>query len=102
MAYKRTLGKWQNMSEEDIRKTQIEQEAIEFSERLAIENPGMYEIDEMKELIERHDKAKETTDKAIREDFASMPLALQEKMREMLKASDISNEVWRDIFGEDF
>lgn len=102
MSYKGTFGKGQNMSEEDIRKAQIEQEAIEFSERLTIKNPGMYEIDEMKELIERHDQAKEMTDKAIREDFASMPPALQEKMREMLKASDVSNDVWRDILGEDF
>lgn len=90
------------MSEEDMRKAQIEQEAVEFSERLAIENPGMYEIDEMKELIERHDKVIEITDKAIRENFVSMSPVMQEKMREMLKASDVTNEVWRDVFGEDF
>lgn len=102
MTCKRTLGKGHNMSEKDMRTAHIEQEAVEFSERLAIENPGMYEIGEMKDLIERHDRAKETTDKAIREDIASMPPALQEKMKEMLKASDVSNEVWRNIFCEDF
>lgn len=29
------------MSEEDLRKAQIEQEAVEFSEKLAVENPGV-------------------------------------------------------------
>lgn len=95
-------SKGKNVSEEDLRRAQIEQEAVEFSERLAIENPGMFEIEEMKELIERHDKVEEITDKAISEDFASMPPAMQEQMKEMLKASDVSEEVWKEIFGEDF
>ena len=31
-----------------------------------------------------------------------MPPAMQEQMKEMLKASDVSVEVWKEIFGEDF
>lgn len=41
------------MSEEDLCRAQIEQEAVEFSEKLAIENPGMYTIEGMREPINR-------------------------------------------------
>lgn len=90
------------MSEEDLRDAQIEQEAVEFSERLAIENPGMYSVEEMADLIDRHIDATAATDKAMREDLASMPPEMQAKMKEMLKSSDVPMEVWKEIFGEDF
>lgn len=90
------------MSEEDLRDAQIEQEAVEFSERLAIENPGMYSVEEMADLIDRHIDATASTDKAMREDLASMPPEMQAKMKEMLKSSDVPMEVWKEIFGEDF
>lgn len=38
----------------------------------------------------------------MQEDLASMPLEMQEKMKEMLKASDLSNEVEKDTFGTDW
>lgn len=90
------------MSEKELREAQIDQEAVEFSERLAIENPGMYSVDEMKNLIERHAAATAATDAAMREDLASMPPEMQARMKEMLKESDVPEEVWKEIFGEDF
>lgn len=90
------------MSDEDLRRAQIDQEAVEFSERLAIENPGMYTASEMKDLINRHVEATAATDEAMRADLASMPLEMQAKMKEMLKNSDVPVEVWKEIFGEDF
>lgn len=90
------------MSEDELRKAQIDQEAVEFSERLAIENPGMYTVDEMKDLVDRHIDTTAATDAAMREDLASMPPEMQAKMKEMLKDSDVPAEVWREIFGEGF
>lgn len=90
------------MSEKELRKAQIDQEAVEFSERLAIENPGMYSADEMRDLIERHSEATKATDAAMREDLASMPPEMQARMKEMLKSSHVPEEVWKEIFGEDF
>lgn len=90
------------MSEEKLRRAQIDQEAVEFSERLAIENPGMYSVDEMKDLVERHSEATAATDQAMREDLASMPPEMQARMKEMLKSSGVPGEVWKEIFGEDF
>lgn len=90
------------MSIEDLRKAQIDQEAVEFSETLSIENPGMYTASEMKDLINRHIDATAATDEAMRADLASMPPEMQVKMKEMLKSSDVPIEVWKEIFGEDF
>ena len=90
------------MGNEDLRNAQIEQEAVEFSERLAIENPGMYSVEEMADLVDRHIDVSSATDKAMREDLASMPPEIQARMKEMLKNSDVPMEVWKEIFGEDF
>ena len=85
------------MSYEKLKKAQIDQEAIEFSE-----NPGMYSADDMKSLLQRHSDATATTDQAMREDLASMPPEMQARMKGMLKNSGVSDEVWKEIFGEDF
>mgnify|MGYP003083850564 CR=1 FL=1 len=90
------------MSEEKLREAQIDHEAVRFSMGMALENPDDYSIDEMRELIDRHDVSQDVIDKAMREDFASMPPEMQEAMKKMLKASDVSGEVWKEIFGEDF
>lgn len=90
------------MSIEDLREAQIDQEAVEFSERLAIENPGMYSVEEMRDLVDRHSEATKATDAAMREDLASMPPEMQAEMKRMLKNSDVPMEVWQEIFGEDF
>ena len=90
------------MSEEDLGKAQIEQEAVEFSEKLAIENPGMYTIEEMQDPIKRHERTSADSDRAMREDLAAMPPEMQQKMKVLLKASDIPEEVWKDIFGSEF
>ena len=90
------------MGIENLKAAQIDQEAVEFSERLAIENPGMYSADEMRDLVKRHVEATSATDKAMREDFESMPPDMQAKMKEMLKSSGVPGEVWKEIFGEDF
>ena len=60
---------------------------------MALENPDDYSIDEMRELIDRHDVSQDAIDKAIREDFASMTPEMQEAMKKMLKASDVSGEI---------
>ena len=90
------------MGYEELKRAQIDQEAVEFSEGLAIENPGMYTAEEMADLVVRHIDATSATDKAMREDLASMPPEMQAKMKEMLKKSDVPIEVWKEIFGEDF
>ena len=90
------------MSYEEPKKAQIDQEAVEFSEQLAIENPGMYSPEEMRDLIDRHFEATASTDNAMREDLEAMPPEMQAKMKEMLKSSDVPMEVWKEIFGEDF
>lgn len=90
------------VSEEEFRKVQIDMAAVEFSEKMAIENPGMYSADEMRELIERHEVSKEEADRIMREDLASMPPEMQEKMKKMLKASNVPDEIWAEIFGEGF
>lgn len=90
------------MGYEELKRAQIDQEAVEFSEHLAIENPGMYSVEEMKELLDRHIDATEATDRAMRKDLESMPPEMQAKMKEMLKNSGVPIEVWKEIFGEDF
>lgn len=90
------------MGEENLRRAQIELEAVEFRQKMAIENPGMYTVEEMRELINRHDIAADEADRAMREDLASMPPEMQAKMKDMLEDSDISEEVWKDIFGSEF
>ncbi len=81
------------MGYEELKKAQIDQEAVKFSERLAIENPGMYSPEEMRDLVERHIEATALTDKTMREDLESMPPEMQAKMKEMLKSSDVPLEV---------
>ena len=61
------------LDEEEFRKAQIDMAAVEFSEKMAIENPGMYNTDEMRVLVERHEVSKEEADRIMREDLASMP-----------------------------
>lgn len=78
-----------NMGYEELKKAQIDQEAVEFSERLAIENPGMYSPEEMRDLVERHIEATALTDKTMREDLESMPPEMQAKIKEMPKSSDV-------------
>ena len=39
-----------------VKRLREEMAAVEFSSGLAIENPGMYTLDELRELIERNDK----------------------------------------------
>ena len=85
-----------------MREAQIGHEAVRFSMGIALENPDDYSIDGMRELVERHDVSQGAIDKTMREDFASMPPEMQEAMKKMLKASGVSGEVWKEIFGEDF
>lgn len=82
------------MSEEGLRKAQIKQEAVEFGEKLAIENPSIYTIEEMQDIIKRYEKTTAESDRAMRENLTSMPPEMQQKMRELLKASETPEEVW--------
>lgn len=90
------------MNEEKLREAQIDHEAVRFSMGMALDNPGDYSIDEMRELVERHDVSQDAVDNAMRADFASMSPEMQEAMKKMLKASDVPGEIWKEIFGEDF
>lgn len=42
------------------------------------------------------------SDRAMREELTSMPPEMQQKMKELLKAGEIPEEVWKDIFGSEF
>lgn len=90
------------LDEEEFRKAQIDMIAVEFSEKMAVENPGMYRANEMRDLVERHEVSKEEADRIMREDFDSMPPEMQRAMKKMLKNTDVSVDVWKEIFGEDF
>lgn len=73
--------------QENIREAYIEQQAVEFSMRLAIEGWSACSVDEMRELVERYEDATSSLDTVVREDFRLMPPEAQEKMREMLVAA---------------
>lgn len=75
------------MLQENIREAYIEQQAVEFSMRLAIEGWSACSVDEMRELVERYEDATSSLDTVVREDFRLMPPEAQEKMREMLVAA---------------
>ena len=84
-----------------VKRLREEMAAVEFSSGLAIENPGMYTIDELRELIERNDKTAREIDELIRKDFEAMPPEMQKAMREMLSGSDVPNGIWDEILGKE-
>lgn len=82
------------MSRDKVTEAYIEQQAVELSMGLAIEDRGAYSVEEMRELMERYEDATEALDEALREDFRSMPPEMQEGMREMLsKAGDAGRKM---------
>lgn len=84
-----------------VKRLREEMAAVEFSSGLAIENPGMYTLDELRELIERNDKTAREIDELIRKDFEAMPPEMQKAMREMLSGSDVPNSIWDEILGKE-
>lgn len=84
------------MSEQRIRDAYIEQQAVELSMGLAIEDKGAYSVDEMRNLIDRRGDATAALEDALREDFRSMPPRARERMREMLAAV---GESGREVLG---
>lgn len=88
-------------NEEKAKRLQEEITAVEFSSGLAIENPGMYTIEEMQELVERHEETTQEIDDLIRKDFESMPPEMQKAMRKMLRESKVPDNIWDEILGEE-
>lgn len=84
-----------------VKRLREEMAAVEFSSGLAIENPGMYTLDELRELIERNDKTAREIDELTRKDFEAMPPEMQKAMREMLSGSDVPNSIWDEILGKE-
>lgn len=84
-----------------VKRLREEMAAVEFSSGLAIENPGMYTLDELRELIERNDMTAREIDELIRKDFEAMPPEMQKAMREMLSGSDVPNSIWDEILGKE-
>lgn len=84
---------------DEFNRLREEMAAVEFSSGLAIENPGMYTPDEMRDLVVRNDKTTREIDELIRKDFESMPPEMQKAMRKMLSDSDVPNSTWDEILG---
>lgn len=87
--------------EDEVKRLREEMAAVEFSSGLAIENPGMYTLDELRGLVERNDKTTREIDELIRKDFKAMPPEMQKAMREMLSGSDVPNGIWDEILGKE-
>ena len=89
------------MSEQRIRETYIDQQAVALSVGMAIETPGMYSVGEMAELSRRYDDATAALEEALRGDFRSMPPREQEWMRKLLsKAGERGRQVLEILDGE--
>lgn len=82
------------MSADKVTEAYIEQQAVELSMVIAIEDRGAYSVDEMRGLMGRYEDATEALDAALREDFRSMPPEMQKGMREMLsRAGDAGRQM---------
>lgn len=89
------------MSEQEIKDAYVDQQAVELSMGMAIEHPGMYSMEEMTELIGRHDEATEALDEALRADFRAMPLEMRQRMLEMLSKAGDGGRQMLDILDTD-
>lgn len=75
------------LSEEEYRQLLEDHEVAYFRADLALSDPESYSIEEKREIIEGMRESTEKVDRAMREDFESMPPEMQRRMFEMLASS---------------
>ena len=86
------------LSEEDYRQLLEDHEVAYFRADLALSDPESYSIEEKREIIEGMRESTEKVDRAMREDFESMPPEMQRRMFEMLASSGPgAREFWTDL-----
>lgn len=86
------------LSDEEYRQLLEDHEVAYFRADLALSDPESYSIEEKKEIIEGMRESTEKVDRALREDFESMPPEMQRRMFEMLTSSGPeAKEFWTDV-----
>lgn len=86
------------LSEEEYRQLLEDHEVAYFRADLALSDPESYSIEEKREIIEGMRESTEKVDRAMREDFESMPPEMRRRMFEMLASSGPGvREFWTDL-----
>ena len=86
------------LSEEEYRQLLEDHEVAYFRADLALSDPESYSIEEKRGIIEGMRESTEKVDRAMREDFESMPPEMQRRMFEMLASSGPgAREFWTDL-----
>lgn len=86
------------LSEEEYRQMLEDHEVAYFRADLALSDPESYSIEEKREIIEGMRESTEKVDRAMREDFESMPPEMERRMFEMLASSGPgAREFWTDL-----
>lgn len=86
------------LSEEEYRQLLEDHEVAYFRADLALSDPESHSIEEKREIIEGMRESTEEVDRAMREDFESMPPEMRRRMFEMLASSGPgAREFWTDL-----
>lgn len=86
------------ISEEEYRRMLEDHEVAYFRADLALSDPESYSPEEKAEIIEGMRSSTEEAERAMREDFESMPPEMRERMFEMLASSGPgAKEFWSDL-----
>ncbi|WP_208102718.1 hypothetical protein, partial [Gordonibacter urolithinfaciens] len=75
------------LSEEEYRRLREDHEVAYFRADLALSDPEGYSLEEKAEIIEGMRSSTEEVERAMREDFESMPPEMRRRMFEMLASS---------------
>lgn len=75
------------LSEEEYRRLREDHEVAYFRADLALSDPEGYSLEEKAEIIEGMRSSTEEVERAMREDFESMPSEMRRRMFEMLASS---------------
>lgn len=75
------------LSEEEYRRLREDHEVAHFRADLALSDPEGYSLEEKAEIIEGMRSSTEEVERAMREDFESMPPEMRRRMFEMLASS---------------
>ena len=75
------------LSEEEYRRLREDHEVAHFRADLALSDPEGYSLEEKAEIIEGMRSSTEEVERAMREDFESMPPETRRRMFEMLASS---------------
>lgn len=86
------------LSEEEYRQLMEDHAVAYFKADLALSDPESYSIEEKREINEGMRESTEKVDRALREDFESMPPEMRRRMVEMLASSGPgAKEFWSDL-----